>query len=494
MAHVKDALAYTALGWSIVPAHSVHADGRCTCRNLKCVTVAKHPRVRWRAFQQRLPTEQEIVRWWKRYPDSNIALITGAVSGLVVVDVDPRHGGDESWSDYVRKHKTVQASVGPIALTGGGGAHHFYAAPPEPIHNRANVLPGIDSRGDGGYVIVPPSLHESGRHYEWDAAFGIETPLPTLPPTLARLLRSSPRAFGEATEAANARTLDIDGILDGRVDVPEGMRNDTIARVAGHFVGQGKSEREALLLTRGANNIGCKPPLSDEEVGTIVRSISERETRQQAISAVVTVQLETGAEHVDDMTHEEAREAADHLWRGLNVPVTTDWYVLRGEQTDYVLVTPENEIRLGSDLLNYAEVRRRLLNELSVLAPTRKEIPNWDQRALLLRRLAREEEVEPVRAGERVGEWLEEYTQRYHPQEVESDMRRDALRDGPILIGGDLHLRPPQLAQYLESNFGEQVKLTALRRLLRRAGWSDTIVRTGDTTMRAWRQQRKGKE
>lgn len=161
---LDEALAYLARGWSVVPAHNL-IGGECSCRNTKCRSKGKHPRIRWRAFQDRLPSETEVRKWWTRrgWQDSNIVIVTGAVSNLIVVDIDPRHGGDDSWADFTKRHPARQWGMGLVALTGGGGSHLYYIRPQSerPIENRANVLPGMDVRGDGGYVIGPPSTRTS---------------------------------------------------------------------------------------------------------------------------------------------------------------------------------------------------------------------------------------------------------------------------------------------------------------------------------------------
>jgi putative DNA primase/helicase len=108
----------------------------------------------------------QIRRWWRTWPTANIAIATGAQSGIIVLDTDPRHGGDWAIIDVVEQH-------GPIdyvahAITGGNGDHYYLRHPGGRVLNGSNVLgPGLDIRGDGGYVIAPPSLHESGARYAW---------------------------------------------------------------------------------------------------------------------------------------------------------------------------------------------------------------------------------------------------------------------------------------------------------------------------------------
>ena len=155
--------------------------------------------------------------WWRSRPDANIGLATGTV---VVIDTDPRHGGDRALAELENKH----AKLPPTwhVATGGGGQHIYFAAPPRraPIKNSVGQLgPGIDVRGLGGYVIAPPSRHISGQQYRWDCDPG-RTLLCMLPPWLVALLDHPP---AKAIPATEWRALVRDEITEGR-------RNDTIAR------------------------------------------------------------------------------------------------------------------------------------------------------------------------------------------------------------------------------------------------------------------------
>jgi hypothetical protein len=158
------ALAARRRGWSVVPMHSV-VDGRCTCGAPQCPSPGKHPRVRWDEYQSRRPGEDEVRHWWQRWPGANLGVVTGAVSGLVVVDLDPRAGGDEELARLEARHGTLPDTV--ECLTGGGGLHLYFRHPGVSVPSRPFV-PGIDVKGDGGLVVAPPSLHRSGARYVWE--------------------------------------------------------------------------------------------------------------------------------------------------------------------------------------------------------------------------------------------------------------------------------------------------------------------------------------
>ncbi len=117
-----------------------------------------------------------IRRWWARWPDAGVAVRTGAESGLVVVDVDRHSGGFTSLGQLQRCYGRLPPT--PVTFTGGGGRHYWFRHPGRSVANNTGRLgAGIDIRGDGGYVMAPPTKHISSRRYEWVA----QPPLAPLP-------------------------------------------------------------------------------------------------------------------------------------------------------------------------------------------------------------------------------------------------------------------------------------------------------------------------
>ncbi len=143
------ALDYLGLGWSVIPVRE----------------RAKRPAVAWKAYQSECVSEKTLRAWFRRSPDFNVAIVTGALSGLVVLDVDPRHGGKESLRGLERQHGRLPKTV--ESTTGSGGRHVYFAHPGGEVRNRTNIEPGIDLRGDGGCIVAPPSMHPSGKRYRW---------------------------------------------------------------------------------------------------------------------------------------------------------------------------------------------------------------------------------------------------------------------------------------------------------------------------------------
>lgn len=158
------ALEYVVAGYAIFPLHSVQ-HGKCTCKNALCEDVAKHPRTR-HGLKDATTDPIKVMQWWIEWPHANIAIVTGARSGLVVLDIDPRNGGDLSLRQLEECHGKLPQTL--RSRTGGGGWHIFFKHPGGYIKSVSGIAPGIDVKGDGGYIVAPPSLHASGEHYRWE--------------------------------------------------------------------------------------------------------------------------------------------------------------------------------------------------------------------------------------------------------------------------------------------------------------------------------------
>lgn len=147
----------------------------CACsRGEQCDSPGKHPlETGWQ------DTSPELTRWWGLGGLWNIGIATGAASRIVVLDIDPRHGGDETLTKLEQKHGELPPTW--RFLTGGGGEHILFRHPGGYVPNSANWLgQGIDVRGDGGFIVAPPSQHVSGRRYEI-SVHPDDTPLAPMP-------------------------------------------------------------------------------------------------------------------------------------------------------------------------------------------------------------------------------------------------------------------------------------------------------------------------
>ena len=170
------ALAYAERGWKVFP-----------------VKRDKTPYTQ-RGYKSATTDAEQIRSWWAQHPTAGIAVACDA-SELLVLDIDPRNGGDRTLAQLEDKHGELPH--GPRSLTGGGGWHLFYTAPSfSPVGKLGN---GIDVKYHG-YVVLPCSLHESGSRYEWLVAPD-EAALPTLADPWCELLRTRNRPT--TTQARN---------------------------------------------------------------------------------------------------------------------------------------------------------------------------------------------------------------------------------------------------------------------------------------------------
>jgi len=242
---LQAALYYLRRGWSVFPI----AEG-----------TKKQPKISWSAYTTRLPTEKEVRDWWSKWPNSNIGIITGRVSNLVVVDYDGYKDGAED------------LRLGNATCTTARGGKHYYYTYPEnatTVSNRVNIKPGYDVRGDGGYVVAGPSVTEDGSYAFTPGAVYKEAP--------PRWTYESDETFTVSTEDATnegwVSTLFAQGFK-------EGERNNQLARLCGYLFSKGlpfdivKAQVETI-------NRQSQAPLPANELERTVKSICAAEIRKR---------------------------------------------------------------------------------------------------------------------------------------------------------------------------------------------------------------------
>jgi replicative DNA helicase len=193
-----------------------------------------------------------VAEWWRRWPDANVGVVTGPASGYVVLDVDGP-AGLRSIAELEKRHGAIRTAQ---VLTGSGGFHYWYRCPDKPTRNSAGALgEGLDMRGEGGYVVVPPSVHETGNVYRWTRELEHVKECP------AWLLE-------DARERRNGSAPAIGDVI------PEGQRDSTLTSLAGSMRRRGMSEL-AILAALRVENKRCEPaPLPEADLERIARSVS----------------------------------------------------------------------------------------------------------------------------------------------------------------------------------------------------------------------------
>lgn len=259
---LEAALNYAGRGWHVFPVHTP-TKGVCSCGDKACQNVGKHPRTPG-GYKEATTDAARIRSWWKRWPEANIG-IACAPSGLVVIDVDPRHGGVQTWDRIQGDHALRET---PICATGGHAeGRHIYMRKPD--RKLAGTLgPGVDVKLNG-YVIAPPSLHASGRRYAWRIEPNGKAPI-DMPDWVKPMAGITIEQTDPTAQAC--RTI-LDRWLRAVETAREGERNNTLnkaAYVIGGILHLGKlSESEvAEALTQVAQHVG----LDETETERTIRS------------------------------------------------------------------------------------------------------------------------------------------------------------------------------------------------------------------------------
>ncbi len=237
---------FVARGWPVIPL------------------VDKLPAVQWKEYQSRYPTKDECDAWFvqEKCGPTGIGIVTGRLSWLVVVDCDTRQDA-EFW--------LAEHGSSPLVVESGGGGLHFYYVLPagEPIRNRQRIAGrAIDIRGEGGYITAPPSLHPSGRRYEWQAYDACAR----LPVFDTAWLAAAHQERSMSHTTASARARDAVRYIHKIVAVAgEGGHNATF-RAACKLRDAGVSPDEALAILAQWNETNASPPWSAQELAHKIRT------------------------------------------------------------------------------------------------------------------------------------------------------------------------------------------------------------------------------
>lgn len=300
---LKHVIEYLSRGWGVIPIAS---------------RSKQPPRdFSWKEFQERRATESEVKNWWSKWPQANIGITTGKVSGIVVLDLDTVLAVETA------KEKGIPMS--PTAATGGG--YHIYLKHPGfPVVNAVKLgdIKGLDVRGDGGYVVAPPSIHPTGRRYQWTAR-NLNAPIADCPEWLAEILK-------KRTSSEGATGADKSWLLKLIPGTEQGSRNSDAARTIGHWLGLGLPEEEVWVLAVEWNKRN-KPPLDKEELAGVFSSILNREKSKKNKKKNIRI---------------PGRVAIPGEWNGKNLVVTKSWDIARTayfkERAAVVVVYPDGKV------------------------------------------------------------------------------------------------------------------------------------------------------
>jgi hypothetical protein len=259
---LEAALRYAGLGWSAL----------CLCppdhvgvRKHRCDNPGKVPLCPWKVYQDQRADVKQLHRWWHGWPNANVGMALGPVSGLAGVDVDGEDG----------ERDLAEASRGDLPptleFTSGKGRRLLYALPPgvalRTTHQGREAKRPLSLLAKGSQTVMPPSRHASGRRYGWVAGRGPgEIEIAKAPAWLLAALRP---AGGNGRRRAQV-------LAAGEV-IPEGSRNGTLTSLGGTMRRRGFSERAIAAALLVVNEEQCDPPLPEGVVKEIARSLARYE-------------------------------------------------------------------------------------------------------------------------------------------------------------------------------------------------------------------------
>jgi putative DNA primase/helicase len=254
---LNKALGFADKGMRVFPLFEPSAIGSCSCSDGEgCGSIGKHPRIGG-GLKSATTDPGEIRRWWERWPKANIGIATGG--GTFVLDVDYGHDGDESLSALEEEYEEL--SDDHPRINTGNGVHYYFRSEVEVRNSASKIGPGLDIRGEGGYVVSSGSMHGNGNVYTHD--YGSGTDLLDAPEWLMDLV---------APKGSMGAVLRLVKQSDPADRVTQGSRNDYLTKIAGKLRRDGYEE-DAIYVCLYEKNGKFPDPLEDAEVKKISKSV-----------------------------------------------------------------------------------------------------------------------------------------------------------------------------------------------------------------------------
>lgn len=272
------ALHYAARGWPVFP---------CRPRGKKPLIAG--------GFKSASKDPAQIRSWWSQWPQANIGIPTGSPTGIYALDIDAHKDGDASLSEL--EHQFGKLPDTPMSLTGGGGRHYLYRWTPGMVNSSGRLGPGLDTRGEGGYIIAPPSIHESGKVYEWEASSELDLPIADPPDWLT----GKAKLNGHYLHPQQGNLSFVAGKVphDEKDSAPVGQRNNSLASLLGQWVASGD---DIVTVVRKAHawNKQNPVPLDDHEVDLTTASIIKGHLDRHPTEAIEILQSPASSAPDDD--------------------------------------------------------------------------------------------------------------------------------------------------------------------------------------------------
>lgn len=218
-------------------------------------------------FKAATMDREQINEWWSHYPDSNIGIATGRPSGgIVVIDLDEDEEKDKHGYEILKGWQQAHGELPETwtSITGRGGYHFFFK---DSAHNqcKGGLYDGVDIRGDGGYIVAPPSIHPNGRRYEWEVGPG-DQEIAKVNDIVAKFLLGPPKEITRQD-------------FQEPEMIREGERVSTLIRLIGSQRAKGLSTEAIRAAVQAENGARCIPPLTEQELIREVFPALSREWR-----------------------------------------------------------------------------------------------------------------------------------------------------------------------------------------------------------------------
>lgn len=206
-------------------------------------------------------TPGPIKAWWTRHPDASIGVATGTMSNLIMIDedLDEIEGKDGPHNMMLWERDNGDLPETVVVITGRGGRHRYFKYDKDDIKNRAGIIKDVDVRGEGGYAILPPSKHPNGTIYEWETSPD-EMEIAEVDENVLKFL-----SIGKEIKEKGQK-LKLDEVIQS------GQRNTTMHKLACSLQAQGLEDNAIMAAVQQENENRCNPPLSPDEIETIVKS------------------------------------------------------------------------------------------------------------------------------------------------------------------------------------------------------------------------------
>jgi Bifunctional DNA primase/polymerase, N-terminal/Primase C terminal 1 (PriCT-1)/Protein of unknown function (DUF3987) len=272
---LEAALAYAEMGYAVFP----------------CVPGTKTPLTEHGYLDATVDPDQ-IEKWWTTHPEANVGLST---QGLLVLDID---GQGNPWLADAPE-RLLDLARGPMVLTPHGGSHRIFRQPPgKPWRcTESRLAPKVDTRADGGYVVVPPSVLKGDKAYCWAPGLELDGAPESLPEPPGWLVEDLDRLANGTPTLAHVAARGAEGNK-----IPTGQRNATLAKLAGTMRRVGMSHAEIAAALAQVNADRCVPPLVSREVERIATSIARYEPDQITVALVENHWAQICAEHDNDVS------------------------------------------------------------------------------------------------------------------------------------------------------------------------------------------------